>query len=68
MPNERQGYRRIEIEVPAELLAAIEAAAGPGRRNAWVARVLARAAKVPLPAERLAPRRGRPRKPDSPAA
>lgn len=63
VPKQRKGCERVEVQMPPELLAAVDARAAGEPRNVWILRVLAKAAGVKLPADQLTPRRGRPRNP-----
>lgn len=65
VPNQRTGCERVEIQMPPELLAAIDSAAKTESRNAWILRTLAKAAGIKLAPDQITPRRGRPRKPTS---
>lgn len=61
MPNQRDGCVRIELQLPPELVTAIDAKGEP--RNVSILRVLAKSFGVRLTQDQIAPRRGRPRKP-----
>ena len=47
--HERPGYTRLEVFLPPELVAAMDKAAGPRNRTAWLARVIADATGYKLP-------------------
>lgn len=62
MANQRSGCVRVELQLPPELVAGIDARSGGEPRNVSILRALAKSFGVRLTADQIAPRRGRPKK------
>jgi len=62
--HSRPGTVRVELNVPDDVMTAVDAKAGPGGRNAWIVAAIARAAGKKPPVLRG---RGRPAKSETAA-
>jgi len=62
MPQQSESVERLEIQLPADVAAALRETVGPRERNTFVVGLLARRLKVPY----SPPKRGRPKKSATP--